>query len=223
MTAPGRYAASDGSFAKSAGSAAARGGILIAIAVVIGFALLAWGFDGGDDEVAAGGGSTDGDQTDQGDNGDGDSTTTVPDDGAGDNGDGDTTTTVPDDGAGDNGDGDTTTTAPAELDDPSSIRVAVLNGTDVGGLAGLRRDTLVALNYVATAGNAAGRPDIVESKVYFVTGFADEAAVVAEALSGPASVLELAPDDPASLEDGELAEAGSADIIVVLGTDDALK
>jgi hypothetical protein len=221
MTAPGRYAASDGSFAKSAGSAAARGGILIAIAIVIGFALLAWGFDGGDDDAAAGGGSTQDDQIDPGDDGDGDTTTTVPDDGAGDNGDGDTTTTVPDDGAGDNGDGDTTT--PVELDDPSSIRVAVLNGTDVGGLAGLRRDTLVALNYVATAGNAAGRPDITDSKVYFVTGFADEAAVVAEALSGPASVLELAPDDLASLEDGELAEAASADIIVVLGTDDALK
>jgi hypothetical protein len=219
MTAPGRYAASDGSFAKSAGSAAARGGILIAIAIVIGFALLAWGFDGGDDDAAAGGGSTQDDQIDPGDDGDGDTTTTVPDDGAGDNGDGDTT----DDGAGDNGDGDTTTTTPVELDDPSSIRVAVLNGTDVGGLAGLRRDTLVALNYVATAGNAAGRPDITDSKVYFVTGFADEAAVVAEALSGPASVLELAPDDLASLEDGELAEAASADIIVVLGTDDALK
>lgn len=217
MTAPGRYAASDGSFAKSAGSAAARGGVLIAIAIIIGFALLAWGFDGGDDDATAGGGSTQDDQTDTGDNGDGDTTTTVPDD----SGDGDSTTTVPDDGTGDNGDGDTTT--PAELDDPSSIRVAVLNGTDVGGLAGLRRDTLVALNYVATAGNAAGRPDITDSKVYFVTGFADEAAVVAEALSGPASVLELAPDDLASLEDGELAEAASADIIVVLGTDDALK
>lgn len=217
MTAPGRYAASDGSFAKSAGSAAARGGVLIAIAIIIGFALLAWGFDGGDDNATAGGGSTQDDQTDTGDNGDGDTTTTVPDD----SGDGDSTTTVPDDGTGDNGDGDTTT--PAELDDPSSIRVAVLNGTDVGGLAGLRRDTLVALNYVATAGNAAGRPDITDSKVYFVTGFADEAAVVAEALSGPASVLELAPDDLASLEDGELAEAASADIIVVLGTDDALK
>jgi hypothetical protein len=219
MTAPGRYAASDGSFAKSAGSAAARGGVLIAIAIIIGFALLAWGFDGGDDDATAGGGSTQDDQTDTGDNGDGDTTTTVPDD----SGDGDSTTTVPDDGTGDNGDGDTTTTTPAELDDPSSIRVAVLNGTDVGGLAGLRRDTLVALNYVATAGNAAGRPDITDSKVYFVTGFADEAAVVAEALSGPASVLELAPDDLASLEDGELAEAASADIIVVLGTDDALK
>lgn len=219
MTAPGRYAASDGSFAKSAGSAAARGGVLIAIAIIIGFALLAWGFDGGDDDATAGGGSTQDDQTDTGDNGDGDTTTTVPDD----SGDGDSTTAVPDDGTGDNGDGDTTTTTPAELDDPSSIRVAVLNGTDVGGLAGLRRDTLVALNYVATAGNAAGRPDITDSKVYFVTGFADEAAVVAEALSGPASVLELAPDDLASLEDGELAEAASADIIVVLGTDDALK
>jgi len=54
MTSPGRYASSDGSFAKSAGSAAARGGILIAIAVVIGFVLLWQGFDGGESDAAVG-------------------------------------------------------------------------------------------------------------------------------------------------------------------------
>lgn len=221
MTTPGRYAASDGSFAKSAGSAAARGGVLIAIAIVIGFALLAWGFDGGDDDAAVAGDPTEdtGDTADSGDTGDsgeGVATTTVPGDGE----DG-ATTTVPGDGE-DGGEGPEPTTPPV-LDDPSTIRVAVLNGTGVAGLAGQRRDTLVALNYIATAGNAVGRPDVVDSKVYFVTGYADEAAVVVEALSGPASVLELAPDDPASLEDGDQADAGSADIIVVLGTDEALQ
>ena len=40
MTAQGRYAATDSSFGRSAGNAAARGGALVAVAVVIGFLLL---------------------------------------------------------------------------------------------------------------------------------------------------------------------------------------
>ena len=39
MTTPGRYAADEGTFAKSAGSAAARGGVLIAVAVTFGLTL----------------------------------------------------------------------------------------------------------------------------------------------------------------------------------------
>lgn len=212
MTAPGRYAASDGSFAKSAGSAAARGGVLIAIAVVIGFALLAWGFDGGEPD-AAGAGAT----TDQS------TTTTAPND---ENND-DTTTTAPVDENGDNNGGDngdnTSTTAPVVIDDPSTITVAVLNATGEAGLAGARGEALGALGYVWTAGNAAASP-LTDSKVYFVTGFGDEAGVVAAALSGPASVLELAPDDPSTLAtDAYADDAAAADIIVVLGTDNALK
>jgi len=216
MTAPGRYAASDGSFAKSAGSAAARGGVLIAIAVLIGVALLAWGFDGGDADAAPGAG---GDDTSD-DTSDDDTTTTEPGDDTSDDTGDDTTTTEPGDDNGDNG--DTTTTQPVVLDPPSSIKVAVLNGTDVTGLAGERGATLGALGYVQLAGNAAGRPTITDSKVYFVSGFGDEAGVIAAELSGPASVLELAPDDPGILEDGTNAEAATADIIVVLGTDNAL-
>jgi hypothetical protein len=58
MTSPGRYAASDGSFAKSAGGAAARGGVLIGIAVLIGFFLLWQGFDGGDADADTATGDT---------------------------------------------------------------------------------------------------------------------------------------------------------------------
>jgi len=215
MTAPGRYAAPDGSFAKSAGSAAARGGVLIAIALVIGLALLAWGFDGGDADAA---GSDD--SSDDSSGNDDDTTTTEPGDDTSDNDD-DTTTTEPGDDTSGNDDDDTTTTEPVVVDPPSSIKVAVLNGTDTQGLAGDRGATLGALGYVQLAGNAAGRP-ITDSKVYFVSGFGDEAGVVAAELSGPASVLELAPDDPGTLEDGTQAEAATADIIVVLGSDNAL-
>lgn len=61
MTSPGRYVASDGSFARSASGAAARGGILIAIAVVIGVLLLWQGFDGGEPTAATDGGDDAGD------------------------------------------------------------------------------------------------------------------------------------------------------------------
>ena len=203
MTSPGRYAASDGSFAKSAGSAAARGGILIAIAVVIGFVLLWQGFDGGDSEAAVGDPGTT-DSPDPTDSTDPTGTT------------GTTDSTAPTDTTG------TTDSVPAELDDPSTVKVAVLNGTGETGLAGTRGEVLGALGYVWTAGNAAGSP-VAASTVYFVTGFADEAEVVAEALSGTSTLLDIAPEDPATLEDGTAGEAGAAHIIVVLGTDNALK
>jgi len=99
----------------------------------------------------------------------------------------------------------------------------VLNATGEAGLASARGEVLGALGYVWTAGNAAGSP-LTDSKVYFVPGFADEAKVVAEALSGPPTVLDIAPDDPSTLSTEEHAEeTGASDIIVVLGTDDALK
>lgn len=215
MTSPGRYAASDGSFAKSAGSAAARGGILIAIAIVIGFALLAFGFDGGDSDAAGPVAPTDPEaSTDESP----DPTDSV------DPGDGSTEESIPPEETVEGGDegGDPTTSEPVVVDDPSTISVAVLNGTGEPGLASARGETLGALNYTWLAGNAASSP-ITESKVYFASGFGDEAGVLAAALSGPASVLELAPDDPATLESGTQAAAGSADIIVVLGTDNALQ
>ncbi len=220
MTSPGRYAASDGSFAKSAGSAAARGGILIAIAVVIGLVLLAWGFDGGDSDATVGPVTDPTDSTEPTDSTDpADSTDTTDSTDPTDSTD-TTDSTDPTDST-DTTDG-TGDTDPVVLDDPSTVKVAVLNGTGTGGLAGQRAGILGAANYVALAGNAVGRPDITASMVYFVTGYGDEAKVVAEALGGPPSVLELAPDDPTSLEDGTAAETGSAHIIVVLGTDELL-
>ena len=215
MTSPGRYAASDGSFAKSAGSAAARGGILIAIAVVIGFVLLWQGFDGGDSEAAVGDPGTT-DSPDPTDSTDPTDTTGTTDSTDPTGTTGTTDSTDPTDTTG------TTDSVPAELDDPSTVKVAVLNGTGETGLAGTRGEVLGALGYVWTAGNAAGSP-VAASTVYFVTGFADEAEVVAEALSGTSTLLDIAPEDPATLEDGTAGEAGAAHIIVVLGTDNALK
>jgi cytoskeletal protein RodZ len=213
MTSPGRYAASDGSFAKSAGSAAARGGILIAIAVVIGFVLLWQGFDGGESDAAVGGpDTTDSTPSD-------DTTDTTPPTDSTDPSD----STPPTDSTDPSDSTPPTDSTPPELDDPSTIKVAVLNATGEAGLASERGEVLGALGYVWTAGNAAESP-LTDSKVYFVPGYADEAKVVAEALSGPPTVLDIAPEDPATLASPEYAaDTGAADIIVVLGTDNALR
>lgn len=48
MTTHGRHAADDGSFARSAGGAVARGAALVAVAVLIGVLLLARGLDSGE-------------------------------------------------------------------------------------------------------------------------------------------------------------------------------
>lgn len=242
MTAPGRYAASDGSFAKSAGNAAARGGVLIVIAIVIGFALLQWGFDGGDSDAAlpidvgddggADDGATDGGGSDDGTADDG-TTDGTADDGTADDataGDG-----TADDGSADDGTADDGTTDGGSGDDagevvvdpPSEVNVVVLNGSGVGGLAGERASVLGAVGYVVVAGNAASfgtGEDTADSRVYFTQDYADEAKEVAEALSGTAAVLEQAPADPGTLAhaDNE-ADAAAADVIVVLGTDGQLR
>ena len=212
MTTPGRYAASDGSFAKSAGGAAARGGVLIAIALVIGFVLLRWGFDGGDaDADIAGAGASSEVGADPGED------LTPPTE----PGEEDTTPTEP------NGEVTTPTEPVANgssvaVDDPADVTVVVLNGTGEGGLAGSRGGALGAVGYKWEPGNASGVP-VAESKVYFAPGFADEAKAVAEALSGGAGVVEAAPADVGALAAAGNAEAvAAADVVVLLGADEAL-
>lgn len=64
MTTQGRHAAEDGSFARSAGGAVARGAALVAVAVLLGVLLLARGLDSGELFTSDGGGEqADGDQT----------------------------------------------------------------------------------------------------------------------------------------------------------------
>jgi LytR cell envelope-related transcriptional attenuator len=213
MTTPGRYAASDGSFAKSAGSAAARGGVLIALAVVIGFVLLWKGFDGGDvdADIAGAGASTEVDSTETGED-------VPPSTETGED--------VPP--STETGEDVPPATDPIDngtdvvVDAPADVTVVVLNGTGEPGLAGSRGEALGAVGYTWTPGNASGVP-VAESKVYFAPGFADEAKAVAEALSGDVGVLEKAPADIGALAADNNAEAAvAADVVVILGADEAL-
>jgi hypothetical protein len=216
MTAPGRYAASDGSFAKSTGNAAARGGILIGIAVLIGFLLLAKAFDGGDADAVLP--AVDDSAITPVDDGTGD---TPVDDGTGDTPVDDGTTDTPADDTGST----TPTDAAVVVDAPGLVEVAVLNGSGVSGQAGDRAGALGTAGYINTAGNAASSATEA-SKVYYKAGYADEAKLVADALAGAAGgagVIEPAPADPAALaSESDAAKAESANIIVVLGTDGVL-
>jgi len=202
MTAPGRYAASDNSFTKSTATAAARGGILIAIAVVIGVLLLWQGFDG-DDPVEADDSDTSDDAVEE------DQTTTTSSRGTGGDDTPDTTVT-------------TTTAAPVVVDPPNLVKVAVLNGRGETGLAGSRSDHLKTAGYVSIAANA-DTSDKEFSRVYFTPGYADEAELVAVALNGSPSVIEAAPADPLTLV-GETYREATTDyhIYVVLGADAVL-
>ena len=223
MTAPGRYAANDSSFARSAGGAAARGGVLIAIAVLIGLVLLWQGFDGGNEsaavppDVEAGADGNGGTATDDGTADNGEETAENGDEtGNGDEADNgdepiDDVGTVPED-----------TTSPVAVDPPESVKVAVLNGRGEAGLGTARAEVLAAAGYVAVGANGASFENEL-SRVYYTLGYEDEAKVVAEALNGGSSVLDEAPADPLALVAESFREAVTDfDIYVMLGTDEVL-
>ena len=207
MTSPGRYAADDGSFGKSAGSAAARGGVLVAVAVVIGLIILAVGFDGGDDTAT---GSTD--------SGDSNATTTAPTTTApgeeGEEGDETPTTSA---GEGEGEEGGSTTLAPTpSTRPPGEVKVAVGNGVGEPGLAGIAQEKLTSAGYVTDASNASTLPT-PETAIYYVDGYASDAAAVAAVLGSPADVITAAPADPGSLVASEVVD--DFHVFVIQGED----
>ena len=223
MTAPGRYASNDGSFARSTGNAAARGGALIAVAVLIGVLLLWKGGVGGDNAVAiqddssGADASTDDSSTDADtDTGDGSGET---DDGSGSDDGTDEDPLAVDD---DTDDTTTDTTAPTVTARPvGEVKVMVANGAGEAGLAGKQSGELTTAGYVAVAVNAALATEI--STVWYVDGYDVDAIGVAEALGGSEVHLRPAPADPVALvAEGEAIGNEDAHIWVVLGSDRAL-
>ena len=214
MTAQGRYAASDSSFGRSAGNAAARGGALVAVAVVIGFLLLWQGGVGGSGDaviVADGSGGDDaigGDTADEDTTGDTDAAT---DDGTGED------AVAPD---------DTVDTTPEETilptpvtRPPGDVKVAVANGVGEAGLAGARASVLSTAGYVTVAANAAA--ETAQSQVYYVEGYGEDAQAIAVELGGDAAVLRPAPSDSGALVTDATAVEGFH-VFVILGTDRVL-
>ena len=221
MTTPGRYATSDGSFARSAGGAAARGGILIAVAILIGVFLLWQGFDGGDSSAVVDDGDDSGDAGAD-DNG-GTSGDDAADDASADDASADDGTT--DDAAADDAADDGTTDdglPDVVVDPPESVKVAVANGRGESGLGTSRAEALTAAGYVAVGVNAATFDNEL-SRVYYTPGYEDEAKQVADVLGGGASVLDAAPADPLALIAESYRESVTDfHIYVMLGIDAVL-
>lgn len=160
---PGRYAADDGSFARSAGGAGARGLVLLAVALLIGIVLLnATDADPPGTTVSA--------------RGDSDTTNDEGESDASGEGEGEeaAATTVP-----------PPTTAPAKA--PKDVKVIVANASDVNGAAGNAKKVLDPAGYNMLA--PANAAKVGETSVYFATGYEADAAAVAAALALPATTL----------------------------------
>lgn len=193
---PGRYAATDGSFARSAGGAGARGLLLLAVALLIGVVLL---------------NATDADPPG----------TTITAEGDSDSGDGgaDTDSGGTDDETGGDAGAAATTTAPTPPTTlparaPAEVKVIVANASDVRGAAGGGRTALVNAKYnVLAPANAAA---VATSSVFFVPGYDRDAAAVAAAMQLPATLVKPM---PAPLP----FDTKGAHVAVVLGADHAAK
>jgi hypothetical protein len=205
VTAPrGSHAASDGSFGRSAGNAAARGGLLVIVAVLIGLFLLRQGLD---DEGALvkvdTGDSTTESSIDPGD--DGAAAGGATDDATGD------TATAPSSST-------STTLLPARPNEEIKIRVANAT-TDGAGLAGDAVNFLIAQGFNALAPkNAIGEP-IQASTVYYLPGWESEAVAVAQAFGVDASVVTIFTDTTADL----VESMDDATILVILGDDGVIR
>lgn len=209
-----------------------RGVIVVLLALAVGGYLLTRSLDApsGDDTAAADGGTeTSADElgaTDDGLDPAAPEDTEATSDGTADDGSMDDATIAGDatadqgtgEAVGDTVDDPTTTVAPAARP-PGEVTVQVLNATDRSGIAGQGTDLLSLAGYeTVPAGNAL---ESQESGIYYAEGFEAEALAVAETLgSGLESLVQ--PLDPAASLSDDPADAGLADIVVVLGIDDAI-
>ncbi|MFT7474041.1 MAG: hypothetical protein ACI81L_000957, partial [Verrucomicrobiales bacterium] len=206
----------DGSLARSTGGAAARGAMLIALALVIGLVLMAFALD--DPQTIVTGEPNSTDTADE----------AGSDAAAGGDGSGEDAAATPSDGT-----GSATTAAPAtipegivdepvvpgEVHPPEEVIVLVANGTGEKGVAGAVSDKLKARGYIANASNA---PSTAEAVIYYRIGFDADARLVAEILGAPLDIIKPAPGDgtiavaPEAVTDGRLAEAN---IVAIVGAD----
>lgn len=164
---PGRYAADDGSFARSAGGAGARGLLLLALALLIGVVLL---------------NATDADPPGAVVSARGDSDTPSGNGSSSDAAGGPSATTaVP----------ATTTTTAAPARAPKDVKVIVANASAVRGAAGNVKKVLdpAGFNVLSPANSAA----VPETSVYFTPGYEPDAVAVAKVLTLPGTTVKPLP------------------------------
>lgn len=182
--------------------AAVRGGLLIAVAVVIGVLLLWRAHDDSEATTgvvtgpteAPGGGTT----APPGE--------TVPD--------GSETTEPPDE-----------TTPTATTHAPADVPLLVANGAGTQRGAGIVTDKLVPLGY-ATKPAADADKLYPTSMVFYREGFAEDAKAVARALgvADPVdTIIDVMPEPPPVMGDRGKESAAAAQVLVLLGTDGVIK
>jgi hypothetical protein len=176
---------SGGGFARSAGAAAGRGALLVVFALAIGVLLLARALgDDGPTQVGAG---------------DGTATTAAAD----------VATTVP----------PTETTAPPATAPPvthpaAQVKVLVLNGRALQGIAGSNNEVLLTQNFNTLSPDNTPAPVPRTTVTYVDPAYAPDAAAIA-------GVLGIPPENVVQADTGtELGlDTKGANVVVVLGTD----
>lgn len=218
----GYHAADDGSLARSTGGAAARGALLIAVALVIGLLLMAFALDDPQTDLSTA--SNDAVDTTI------DETADAADDATGDGGDGEPSVTLgePEDSTTDTTvatipEDETTDTIPEVVDNTdfanSEVNVLVANGTGQAGVAGAVSDKLKAQAYIANVSNA---PSTAEAVIYYRVGYDAEAREIATALGSPPDIITPAPGDGTIAVASDAATDGrltDANVIVIIGAD----
>jgi hypothetical protein len=188
------------------GNIATRGVVLVVIAVVIGWVLLAQGFGDRSDESAAAPVDTTTTTAVA-------SSTTVASPG--------TTAASGEDGNGQNGNGETQDTVPETLHDPSEVVVLAANGSGESGVASALETQLVAQGYVAEAANA---NPTEASQILYRPGYGLDATKIAEGLGVDATVVVLIAADGAAPVPPEAAErAAASNVIVIAGSDGVIR
>lgn len=216
----GFHAADDGSLARSTGGAAARGAMLIALAIVIGLVLLTFALDDPETEVAAADDGTE--EVDEAN--DGDAADDTVDDAAvaGESTDGAETeaateTTEPE------AETETIPEEPIEEESPAlppgEVNVLVANGVGTPGIAGATADVLVADGYIGVPADAVNRPD---SLILYQPGFDGSAREIAAILGATPDIIQpVAADGNIPLEQNAIDDgrAAAANVVVIIGGD----
>lgn len=227
MTSTGMHAADDGSLARSTGGAAARGAMLIGVALIIGLLLMQFALDDPPTDLSA---QATVDDVTTGDDGSGEGDSAAA---------GDTEPAV--DAVDPEGDGaeappatideGTPETIPEDVEPApdtgvarpaSEVSVLVSNGTGASGVAGAVSDKLKAQAYIAVVSNA---PRTAEAVIYYRVGYDSDARAIADILGAPVSIITPAPGDGTiavaaeAISDGRLTDAN---VVVILGDDNAV-
>ncbi len=216
MTGSRHHAADDGSLARSTGGAAARGAMLIALAVVIGLVLLAFVLDDPATVVTAPDGTeqeagADDSEAEAEDAGEGTVNVQEPE-----GTEGSEDAVIPEDDV-TNIEDEVVPADPGDTRVPAEVNVLSANGTGGSGVAGAISDKVKARGYIGEASNATVTQDSV---IYYREGYSADAIAIAGIVGATPEIVLPAPADipvaQNAIDDGRLA---AAHVVVIIGND----